>query len=124
MKFLKRTVLLLKNCAAFLLFINMPKIVIRDGRQKIISKFCGMKILVLICTPETVDVAQLVRVPDCGSEGRGFESHLPPEKRRGCPLWQPHFFYHALRPSGFCASHRLYLMYAATATTASAVTAI
>ena len=25
-----------------------------------------------------VDVAQLVRVADCGSEGRGFESHLPP----------------------------------------------
>ena len=27
-----------------------------------------------------VDVAQLVRVTDCGSEGRGFESHLPPEQ--------------------------------------------
>ena len=26
-----------------------------------------------------VDVAQLVRVPDCGSEGRGFDSHLPPK---------------------------------------------
>ena len=26
----------------------------------------------------TVDVAQLVRVTDCGSEGRGFEPHLPP----------------------------------------------
>lgn len=32
-----------------------------------------------ICTrKQTVDVAQLVRVPDCGSVGRGFESHLPP----------------------------------------------
>ena len=29
-----------------------------------------------------VGVAQLVRVPDCGSEGRGFESHLPPVKAR------------------------------------------
>lgn len=29
-----------------------------------------------------VDVAQLVRVPDCGSEGRGFEPHLPPKKQR------------------------------------------
>ena len=29
-----------------------------------------------------VDVAQLVRVTDCGSEGRGFESHLPPLKAR------------------------------------------
>lgn len=27
-----------------------------------------------------VDVAQLVRVVDCGSIGRGFESHLPPKK--------------------------------------------
>lgn len=25
-----------------------------------------------------VDVAQLVRVSDCGSEGRGFEPRLPP----------------------------------------------
>ena len=41
-----------------------------------------------ICTPirgvaasqvEMVDVAQSVRVTDCGSEGRGFESHLPPQ---------------------------------------------
>lgn len=28
-----------------------------------------------------VGVAQLVRVPDCGSEGRGFEPHLPPQER-------------------------------------------
>ena len=28
-----------------------------------------------------VVVAQLVRASDCGSEGRGFESHLPPEKK-------------------------------------------
>ena len=27
-----------------------------------------------------VDVAQPVRASDCGSEGRGFEPHLPPEK--------------------------------------------
>ena len=26
-----------------------------------------------------VDVVQLVRMSDCGSEGRGFESHLPPK---------------------------------------------
>ena len=29
-----------------------------------------------------VDVAQSVRVTDCGSEGRGFESHLPPEQNK------------------------------------------
>ena len=28
-----------------------------------------------------VDLAQLVRVPDCGSVGRGFESHIPPFAR-------------------------------------------
>ena len=27
-----------------------------------------------------VDVAQSVRASDCGSESRGFEPHLPPEK--------------------------------------------
>ena len=27
-----------------------------------------------------VVVAQLVRASDCGSEGRGFESRLPPKK--------------------------------------------
>ncbi len=36
--------------------------------------------MLYICAPETVDVAQLVRASDCGSEGRGFESHLPPKK--------------------------------------------
>ena len=27
-----------------------------------------------------VDIAQLVSASDCGSEGRGFESHYPPHK--------------------------------------------
>ena len=32
----------------------------------------------------TVAVAQLVRASDCGSEGRGFETHQPPgETERG-----------------------------------------
>lgn len=30
-----------------------------------------------------VAVAQLVRASDCGSEGRGFESHLPPIAKSG-----------------------------------------
>ena len=29
-----------------------------------------------------VDIAQLVSASDCGSEGRGFESHYPPHKKR------------------------------------------
>ena len=30
-----------------------------------------------------VGVVQLVRAPDCGSGGRGFEPHLPPEEGNG-----------------------------------------
>ena len=32
--------------------------------------------------PNMAVVAQLVRVPDCGSVGRRFESDLPPEKKQ------------------------------------------
>ena len=34
-----------------------------------------------------VVVAQLVRAPDCGSGGRGFESHHPPKKRSLAPFF-------------------------------------
>ena len=36
-----------------------------------------------------VDIAQLVSASDCGSEGRGFESHYPPHKRKGHPFGCP-----------------------------------
>ena len=39
------------------------------------EKYC-----IFAAANQMVDLAQLVRVPDCGSEGRGFESHLPPRK--------------------------------------------
>ena len=32
-------------------------------------------------TSNMVDVAQLVSASDCGSEGRGFDSHHPPHKK-------------------------------------------
>jgi hypothetical protein len=38
-----------------------------------------MIFLGLFCIPKTVDVVQSVRTSDCGSEGRGFEPHLPPQ---------------------------------------------
>ncbi len=38
-----------------------------------------------------VVVAQLVRASDCGSEGRGFEPHLPPEIKE-IRLYQVSFF--------------------------------
>ncbi len=42
-----------------------------------------------------VDVAQLVRAPDCGSGCRGFESLLPPHKenRQGSPFFCAVFFH-------------------------------
>lgn len=38
-------------------------------------------------------VAQLVRASDCGSEGRGFESHRShSQNKKGCQKnWQPFF---------------------------------
>ena len=39
-----------------------------------------MRKLSYICTQKTVIVAQLVRASDCGSEGRGFETHHSPKK--------------------------------------------
>ena len=41
-----------------------------------------MIFLGLFCIPKTVDVVQSVRTSDCGSEGRGFEPHLPPKQKR------------------------------------------
>ena len=45
------------------------------------------KIFIYLCTRKIkmVDVAQQVRVADCGSAGRGFESHHPPAKKT---LWK------------------------------------
>ena len=40
-----------------------------------------------------VDVAQLVRASDCGSEGRGFETHLPPQNAKGLEFSFKTFFY-------------------------------
>ena len=50
--------------------------------------FCNKHSITYLCNPKTVDVVQLVRTPDCGSGGRGFESHLPPGR---LPCRQPFF---------------------------------
>ena len=39
-----------------------------------------MRRIYYICRHEMVVVAQLVRASVCGTEGRGFESRLPPNK--------------------------------------------
>ncbi len=41
---------------------------------------------------QMVGIAQSVRASDCGSEGRGFETHCPP--RRGCLFQGDPFFLH------------------------------
>lgn len=44
------------------------------------SNFDFQKNKILYLPPQnTVVVVQLVRTSDCGSEGRGFESHHPPK---------------------------------------------
>ncbi len=48
-----------------------------------------MPLKVLYLRALMVVVAQLVRAPDCGSGGRGFESHLPPIKS---PVYAGLFF--------------------------------
>ena len=37
---------------------------------------------IIFASENTVVVAQLVRAPDCGSGGHGFEPRLPPQKPR------------------------------------------
>lgn len=46
-----------------------------------LKKFAGNLCKYYLCSAKTVDIAQLVRATDCGSVGRGFEPHFPPEER-------------------------------------------
>ena len=58
-----------------------------------------------------VDVVQLVRASDCGSECRGFESHLPPRtlKKRKAALLSSFF---AFIPAGIKKTNTFkYLIY-------------
>lgn len=50
--------------------------------------------------PETEIVAQLVRAPDCGSGGRGFDPRHSPKKMKGC-YSQPFLFYPMERENYF-----------------------
>ena len=47
-----------------------------------------------------VNVAQLVRALDCGSKGRGFESHLSPQHREKVYFSDP----------GFCEESKVFYM--------------
>ena len=60
-------------------FLNRTNIAIRVIRENKKQFFCEIGNFALILHSETVDGAQPVRASDGGSEGRGFEPHLPPE---------------------------------------------
>ncbi len=47
-------------------------------------------------------VVQLVRAPDCGSGGRGFEPHLPPKQRLSRSLFLFYMHLPKRRKSHFC----------------------
>lgn len=54
------------------------------GGEKCSKGICRKKNVRIFASElqDTVDVAQLVRASDCGSEGRGFEPHLPPQENQ------------------------------------------
>jgi hypothetical protein len=56
---------------------------------------------IYLCKPKMVDVAQLVRALDCGSSGRGFESHLPPKQQKTGFRKKDRFFFLAT-DAGVC----------------------
>ena len=49
-----------------------------------------------------VAVAQLVRAPDCGSGGRGFDPHQPPVNN----LFGFNLFLHTLNMTAYCISQK------------------
>ncbi len=66
--------------------------------QKNCLFLCNIKDYPYLCTAfekctNMVAVVQLVRASDCGSECRGFESHLPPAQERGNSVMIFLFFY-------------------------------
>ena len=63
------------------------------GRKKKMPYLCAAFLeSALEKTIHMVAVVQLVRASDCGSECRGFESHLPPQGRKSGATQCPAFF--------------------------------
>ena len=69
---------------------------IKNSRLFSFEKFASYKIKNYLCTANLmVGIAQLVRVSDCGPEGRGFDPHFPPSQRDA--LGFPRAFLHFMR---------------------------
>ena len=63
------------------------------GRKKKMPYLCAAFLeSALEKTIYMVAVVQLVRASDCGSECRGFESHLPPQRKKKRSNTMPRFF--------------------------------
>ena len=64
--------------------VHLCKYINKSSKQPLnfaeIKKYIKFAPCLRIDRQYMVDVAQLVRASDCGSEGRGFEAHLPPVK--------------------------------------------
>ncbi len=63
----------------------------RTCKKHMVYSYCHNQNPWVIQEKQMVDVAQLVRAPDCGSGGRGFESHLPPYSEK--PVLKDNRFY-------------------------------
>ena len=59
------------------------------------------KILLYLHPPKMEIVAQLVRAPDCGSGGRGFETRLSPQVLK-VDENRPFFVYFKFEVKSFC----------------------
>ena len=79
---------------------NGPKSTLKSPVPTLLSSRSGVRVpsgvplfcKVLSAKQNMVDIAQLVSASDCGSEGRGFESHYPPHKNKGCRKGIPYFY--------------------------------
>lgn len=52
---------------------------VRNKKSAQINFTISFKSIIFAAPNNMVVLAQLVRASDCGSEGRGFEPHIPPE---------------------------------------------
>ncbi len=66
--------------------------------------FLAFEKFIYLCRPSThmEALAQLVRASDCGSEGRGFEPHMPPSFK------VPYGTFFIIHTLVYCYLYRLY----------------
>ena len=68
---------------------NTENQIFNERKEKKKNSLFVMKKSLTLQSIQMVGVAQLVRVADCGSVGRGFESHHPPGKANRWRIFLP-----------------------------------